>query len=163
MVGHYPSKKVMTPCLTKERTYLAKFESHERAFHDRGLPYVYGGVRVQCAMRAYSWRAARVRCAYGARTVRVRCAHGARSVCAVHVRRACGVRAVRARRARCRIRCGGRAIRSSTLRLCGESVCAEMFCFFMFFPHLICLSKYDVFFEFGCAFSRAAAHATTCV
>ena len=58
---------------------------------------MYGGVRVQCAMRAYSWRAARVRCAYGARTVRVRCAYGARTVRAVCARRTCDARAVCAR------------------------------------------------------------------
>ena len=116
---------------------LAKFESHERAFHDRGLPYVYGGVRVQCAMRAYSWRAAHVRCAYGARTVRVRCAYGARTVRAVCARCTCDARAVCARCAHgardaasgvAGAQCG--PLRSSTLRLRGESVCAEMFCLF---------------------------------
>ena len=173
---------MLTTCGGKEATKLAKFESHERAFHDRGLPYVYGGVHAQCAMRACSWRATRVRYAYGARTVRVRRAYGVRSVCAARVRRACGVRAVRARRAMphpggaraMRARClrgackrsarvaGAQCgpLRSSAPRLCGESVCVPR-CFV--FPNLICLSKYDVVFEVGCAFSRAAAHATTCV
>ena len=115
---------------------------------------MYGGVRIQCAMRAYSWRAARVRCAYVARTLRVRCAYGARTVRAVCARCTCDARAVCARCAHgapdaasgaAGAQCG--PLRSSTLRLCGEKcVCRDV----LFLPHLICLSKYDVFFE--CAF-----------
>ena len=130
-----------------------------------------GGYRmctVGCAYSARCVRTVGARRAYGARTVRVRCAYGARTVRAVCARCTCDARAVCARCAHgardaasgvAGAQCG--PLRSSTLRLCGESVCVCRDV--LFFPHLICLSKYDVFFEVGCAFSRAAAHATTCV
>ena len=145
-----------------------------------GCAYSARCVRAVGARRAYGARAVRVRCAYGARTVRVRCAQCVRGARATRVRCACGAHTARAR---CRIRAAHMrcardacAVHASAVRVWRARsvvhfglahpdfvvkvcVCVPR----CFFPNLTCLSKYDVFFEVGCAFSRAAAHATTCV
>ena len=94
---------------------------------------------VGCAYSARCVRTVGARRAYGARTVRVRCAYGARTVRAVCARCTCDARAVCAHGARdaasgvAGAQCG--PLRSSTLRLCGESVCVPR-CFVFSTPDL---------------------------
>ena len=108
-------------------------------------------MRVRCAYGVSSVCAVCARCTCDARAVCARCAHGARD--AASGRRTSDARAMHASAMRvwraCSVFHFGLAHSDFAAKVC---VCVPR-CFV--FPHLIFLSKYDVFFEVGCAMFHA--------